>query len=286
MHWQPISISIGGNSESLSEHSSRCSSQLPSPVTERRFSNGIKLSNLKSSDDAAKKGRHVVIKTDCGDPSHISVVFNQSDTKTPLLQEFNARPSSLQLVKTDKPQKPVMRNRSKSIDCQKKKLHRLKEKLLHSSPELNENASDNESTPLVSEVSTPSKSGQSSEINSNSFPLSPVSQKSLSPEIKHRQTRSEQNLTDTTDVSPVLSFHDNYLSNVGGGSSGGNSLSPRVALTRTMSECTSISGMISSCSNVSLRSRNSQSSGHLSRQNALDSEENLADCYCDPSRGG
>jgi hypothetical protein len=31
MHWQPVSISVGGNSESLSEHSSRCSSQLPSP---------------------------------------------------------------------------------------------------------------------------------------------------------------------------------------------------------------------------------------------------------------
>lgn len=30
-HWQPISISIGGNSESLSDHSSRCSSQPPSP---------------------------------------------------------------------------------------------------------------------------------------------------------------------------------------------------------------------------------------------------------------
>lgn len=31
MHWQPVSISVGGNSESLSEHSSRSSSQLPSP---------------------------------------------------------------------------------------------------------------------------------------------------------------------------------------------------------------------------------------------------------------
>lgn len=250
------------------------------------------MKSTNQSDDN-KKGRHVVIKTDCGDPSHISVVFNQSETKTPLLQEFNItqRPNSLQ-IKSEKP-KPIMRTRSKSIDCQKKKsdknfekLHRLKEKLLHSSPELNE-ASDNESTPLVSEVSTPSKSGQSSEMksSSNSFPLSPISQKSLSPEIKHRQTRSEQNLTDTTDVSPVLSFHDNYLNTIGGSSSGGNSLSPnKIALIRTMSECTSISGMLSSCSNNSLR--NSQSSGHLSRQNALDSEENLADCYCDPSREG
>lgn len=31
MHWQPVSISIGGYSESLSEHSSRCNSQPPSP---------------------------------------------------------------------------------------------------------------------------------------------------------------------------------------------------------------------------------------------------------------
>lgn len=31
MHWQPVSISIAGYSESLSEHSSRCSSQPPSP---------------------------------------------------------------------------------------------------------------------------------------------------------------------------------------------------------------------------------------------------------------
>jgi hypothetical protein len=232
------------------------------------------------------------------------VIFNQDETtKTPLLQEFNItqRPNSLQLLKNESKQtRPLMRNRSKSIDGQKKKtnknfekLQRLKEKLLHSSPELNENASDNESTPLVSEVSTPSKSGQSSDIkssnsNSESFPLSPILQKNVSPEVKHRQTRSEQNLTDTTDVSPVLSFHDNiYLSNIGSGS-GGNSLSPKHApLTRTMSESTSISGIISSCSNVSLHSgKNSQSSGHLSRQNALDSEEDIADCYCDPSREG
>ncbi|XP_063923502.1 kinase D-interacting substrate of 220 kDa B isoform X3 [Zophobas morio] len=302
MHWQPISISVGGTSESLSEHSSRCSSQLPSPVAERRLSNGIKLSNLKPTnqiDDLSKKGRHVVIKTECGDSSHISVMYNASETKTPLLQEFNSqRPTTLHLLKNEKASKPLMRNRSKSIDSQKKKndknfekLQRLKEKLLHSSPELNENASDNESTPLVSEVSTPSKSGQSSELkssNSNSFPLSPTSQKSLSPEFKHRQTRSEQNLTDTTDVSPVLSFPESiYLSNIAP-SSGGNSLSPKApTLTRTVSECTSISGMISSCSNVSLpSSKNSHSSGQLSRQNALDFEEILADCYCDPSRGG
>lgn len=37
MHWQPISISIQGTSESLSEHSSRCSSQLPSPGCNSNF---------------------------------------------------------------------------------------------------------------------------------------------------------------------------------------------------------------------------------------------------------
>lgn len=31
MHWQPVSISISGYSESVSDHSSRCSSQPPSP---------------------------------------------------------------------------------------------------------------------------------------------------------------------------------------------------------------------------------------------------------------
>lgn len=40
MHWHPISISVQGTSESLSDHSSRCSSQPPSPGYKKiKFSN-------------------------------------------------------------------------------------------------------------------------------------------------------------------------------------------------------------------------------------------------------
>lgn len=198
-----------------------------------------------------------------------------------------------------------MTNRSKSIDQsgqkeekkEKKgfeKLLILKEKLLHSSPELNE-TSDNESTPLVSEVSTPSKSGQSSEVKSSSstsFPLSPISQKSLSPEKPiNKCTRSEQNLTDTTDVTPSAAFSDSNIfldpQYVGGGNSCIISPENYPERRRTMSEDTSASislylGAIEhSNSNYSIHSC-SQSSGHLSRQDALDSEENLTDIYCEP----
>ncbi|KAJ8917768.1 hypothetical protein NQ315_010674 [Exocentrus adspersus] len=317
MHWQPVTISIAGNSESLSEHSSRCNSQPPSPITERRLSSSTRLSNLKSGENP-NKGRHVVIRTDCSDSNqrvcisthNSSVMYeNQDSNRTPLLYEYKPtssqtkpRPNSLNLVKNEsKPLRPSMRNRSKSIDASQKeekkerksfeKLLILKEKLLHSSPELNE-TSDNESTPLVSEVSTPSKSGQSSEVkstSSKSFPLSPISQKSLSPDKPlTKYTRSEQNLTDTTDVSPTTAFSDSNIfvdPHYGGGNncviSPGNYRERR----RTMSEDTNASvslylGSIGQ-SNVSLHSC-SQSSGQLSRQNALDSEENLTDIYCEP----
>lgn len=237
---------------------------------------------------------------------------NQETNRTPLLYEYRhtasqtkSRPNSLNLMKSDgKPLKQSMRNRSKSIDTSQKeekkekkgfeKLLILKEKLLHSSPELNE-TSDNESTPLVSEVSTPSKSGQSSEVKSSgstSFPLSPVSQKSLSPEKPLTKfTRSEQNLTDTTDVSPSAAFSDSNIfvdpQYTGGGKSYIISPENYTERRRTMSEDTSASislylGSIEhSNSNYSVHSC-SQSSGHLSRQNALDSEENLTDIYCEP----
>nr|XP_023022551.1 kinase D-interacting substrate of 220 kDa-like [Leptinotarsa decemlineata] len=311
MHWQPVSIGVAGNSESLSDQSSRCSSQPPSPIVERKLSVGSKHSNLKSG-ESSSKGRHVVIKTDYSDThprisistTSSSVAYeNQLSNKTPLLSEYRhtasqtrTRPSSLNLVKSDsKPLKSSLRNRSKSIDNSQKlekkekkgfeKLHKLKEKLLHSSPDLNE-TSDNESTPLVSEMSTPSKSGQSSEIktpSSKSLPLSPASQKSLSPD-KHttKFTRSELNLTDTTEVSPTMLLSDSVFIE------DNNGTEHQGERQRTMSDdiSNSILGYASSIgrsnSNFSLHSC-SQSSGRLSRQNALDSEENLTDVYCDPS---
>ncbi|XP_018570623.1 kinase D-interacting substrate of 220 kDa B isoform X3 [Anoplophora glabripennis] len=321
MHWQPVSISIAGYSESLSDHSSRCSSQPPSPISERRPSNSSRHSSLKSGDHPSK-GRHVVIRTECSDTnprvsistSNSSVMYeNQESNRTPLLYEYKhtasqtkSRPNSLNLMKSEsKPMRQSMRNRSKSIDQsgqkeekkEKKgfeKLLILKEKLLHSSPELNE-TSDNESTPLVSEVSTPSKSGQSSEVKSSSstsFPLSPISQKSLSPEKPlNKCTRSEQNLTDTTDITPSAAFSDSNIfvdpQFVGGGNSCIISPENYPERRRTMSEDTSASislylGSVEhSNSNYSVHSC-SQSSGHLSRQNALDSEENLTDIYCEP----
>lgn len=236
---------------------------------------------------------------------------NQESNRTPLLYEYKhtasqtkSRPNSLNLIKSDgRPLKQSMRNRSKSIDTSQKeekkekkgfeKLLILKEKLLHSSPELNE-TSDNESTPLVSEVSTPSKSGQSLEVksSSSSFPLSPISQKSLSPEKPlTKYTRSEQNLTDTTDISPSAAFSDSNIfidpQYTGGGKSCIISPENYPERRRTMSEDTSASislylGSVEhSNSNYSIHSC-SQSSGHLSRQNALDSEENLTDIYCEP----
>lgn len=239
-----------------------------SPATDRR-----------SKSEDSNKGRHVVIKTN-GDPGHISVLYSpQGETsKTPLLQEYTTRPSTLLITETKMP------NRSKSIDNQKKtkeKLQRFKEKILHSSPELND-TSDNESTPLVSEVSSPSKSGQSSEIKSDeiaSISETPTSQTSLSPDIKLRFTRSELNLTDTEALTKHEMTHFNDI----GSPVDDSCLTPHLpaSLSRTMSESTSISGVLSSCSNTSI---SRHSSGQLPRQNAL--EENLADCYCDPSREG
>lgn len=232
------------------------------------------MSNLKSSYDENRKGKHVVIKTD------VEMGLISVEAK-PLLQHLSKnRPSTL-LLKNDS--KQITRNRSKSIDSQKKsgrscdKFHKLKEKfILHSSPDLNDVFSDNESTPLVSEKSTPSSksSGQNSvEHNTDSLPISPVFVRS--PGLKHdRQTRSEQNLTDTsTNITPLdRCFY------IGSTSDNGAKLLP---LSRTMSESTNL-GVASSFSSFSLLS--SKGSGHLFRQNALDSEENLADIYCDPCK--
>lgn len=156
------------------------------------------------------------------------------------------------------------------------KLHKLKEKLLHSSPELNETNSDNESTPLVSEFSScsPSEITKLSSSTSSSFPLSPLSQKSLSPVNKQELIRSEQNLTEITEISPTTSLQDALLFPVSSKDSGPNSIGSR---SRTISESKDTYCMLGG-SNVS----SSQSLSHLSRQDALDSGDFLTDVYCDP----
>lgn len=259
---------------------------------------------MKTS-ESSNKNRHVVINTDYqaskernGNSSQSEIITN----KTPLLQEYRhvasqtkQRPMSLNLMRTEKPLRPSLSKiRSKSIDNTQQKeekrdkksfesLHRFKEKLLRSDPELNE-TSDNESTPLVSEISTLSRSGhESSEMktsSSKSFPLSPMSQKSLSPEKVSKYTRSELNLTETTEISPTAT--EVILSNSGGA----NNLDSSPVRRRTLSDdnSTSLSIYLGSLepsnSNVSLHSCSSP--GHLSRQDALDSDDNFTDVYCDP----
>ncbi|CAH1185599.1 unnamed protein product [Phyllotreta striolata] len=288
MHWQPVSISIAGNSESLSlsDQSSRCSSQPPSPVPERKASAGSigKYSNLKSN-DSLNKSRHVVIKPAypeaiptpriCINPSGTSVLYETpATTKTPLLQEYKTtasqtkRPSSLNFNRSES-RHAKLRARSKSIESNQREektaerrnsdaILKLKEKLLHSSPDLNE-TSDNESTPLVSELSTPSKSGQSSEIKSPS---------PLTPEKPFKFTRSEQNVTDPAGASPI---------------NNGQGASKCGERRRTLSDDFSTSASLHlDCLDRSTSNYSLHSSGHLSRQNALDSEENLTDIYCHP----
>lgn len=137
-------------------------------VGERRGSISIKMSNLKNSNPSLESGdgsrrssKHVVIKTDPIRDSPRGSITSFSDLTRP-------RPSTLFLLKEGRSAKQL-RNRSKSIDASQKvpklntndvkttsldKLHKLKEKLLHSSPDLNDN-SDTESTPLVSETVSP-----------------------------------------------------------------------------------------------------------------------------------
>lgn len=241
-------------------------------------------------------------------------MYENKPTEHPSQSQSKPRPSSLGLAqKESKPHRLSLRSRSKSIDNSnnfkrdhikeknRDKFQRLREKLLQSSPDLNE-ASDNESTPLVSEVSSPSnKSGQSSEPKtSDSFPLSPTSQKSLTPDRELRKhTRSEQNLTETPDYSPFhppLSDSDNCggdKTNTHGPTYVEPLLEHGKARTRTLSDDSnsSLTGFLSNMhlnedvtnSNCSLHSY-SHSSGHLSRQDAMDSDEELTDVYCNPAR--
>lgn len=256
------------------------------------------MSNLKqptqSSDDNNKKIKHVVINTE---PSTSNKPHSSQEMKTSASQQkptIHARPDSLKLFKTDSKLPKLNRNRSKSIDYngQKRsknekstsfeKLHKLKEKLLHSSPELTEGISDTESTPLVSEVSSPSVSDymKSSSSASGSFPLSPVLQKSPTG-TKHRHTsqltpsshdpllypaESKQGGTTNVDVLPSNSF---------------------CSRSRTASESFSNYSLSPTFdhSNGSLSSKSSQSLSHLFRQDAIDDKENVEHAYshCDPT---
>lgn len=257
------------------------------------------MSNLKSSDDNNKKNKHVVIKTD-------DIQVASTSSSKPALEVKNAasqtrvRPSSLHLLKSEA--KVKTRNRSKSIDynTQKRlktekttnfdKLHKLKEKLLHSSPDLNDSVSDDEGTPLVSEISSPSPSdfAKTSSSASSSFPLSPLSQRSLTLDAKKFQVRSEQNLTEMTELSPMTSVYDPLLYPVSSKDSGPKKLdvSPTTLRPRSNTFCESVSNYslspVLSNSTFSLHSKNSQSFTHLSRQDAVESEEVLTDVYCDP----
>ncbi|ERL90464.1 hypothetical protein D910_07813 [Dendroctonus ponderosae] len=293
----------------------------PSPdcpqVQERRYSNGNK-TTIKYAQEIPNRGRHVVIKTD-SDAQRVSISSNnstvvyESSSKQPDCPQprmATQRPSSLSLgQKEPNPHRLALRNRSKSIDnsnhfrkdrsrerlSSRERLQRFKEKLLQSSPDLNETS--DESTPLVSEVSSPSnKSGQSSgsKTSSDRCQASPTNA-TLDRDIK-KHTRSEQNLTDSPDYSP---FHPSITdcdydrdSNTHGTT---HALSPDryQARSRTLSENSdsSLTAFLPdghtkddlTNSNYSLQSLSS-GSGHLSRQNALDSEENLTDVYCNPSR--
>lgn len=193
------------------------------------------------------------------------------------------RPSSLNLGQ--KPQRMLLRTRSKSIDNSSKrsysvkeksrdKLQRFREKLLQSSPDLNETS--DESTPLVSEVSSPSNKSSDNKTASGSerIPLTVI-------EYISENSKSEKNQTSEPDPdSPNKTNSPDYK--------------PSNLRTRTLSgdSDSSLTGFLQTieankeevkASNSSLQSL-SPGSGHLSRQDALDSEENLTDAYCNPGR--
>ncbi|XP_044755573.1 kinase D-interacting substrate of 220 kDa B isoform X5 [Coccinella septempunctata] len=303
-HWQPVSICIQGNSESLSE-SSRCSSQLPSPVLERRNSNTIQLGKLKNQnqlDDPFKKGKHVVINIDPQDSTkvnistaHNTVSYNIKEVKPLLQQEKKTtasqtrnrpRPNSLSIAGNESKSRSV-RNRSKSIDHTAKQknnemlpsldaLNKIKEKLLHSSPELHEGIgalSDNESTPLVSELSASPKSGHSSDVrssDSNGY-HSPISPHSLSPD--YMTSVKENSIIFSSDSTPTPNSSNANLSP----SNGDFGKKKKNVRSRRHSDSCSLSLSKSTGSNNSIQS--SSSSRQLSRQSAL--EESFEDIPCD-----
>lgn len=169
-------------------------------------------------------------------------------------------------------------------------MHRLKERFLQSNPDVKDNQTDDESTPLVSDISSPTtlspdeKSSHS--LSSSDPPFSPSVKKpkklDKQKQINLRQRRfSEQNMINVKDI----------VSNLGQtqqNDSDSPSIDIPLSSPRTISESTdgsvSLNNKLLSASNISLHSKGSQSSGHLSRQDALESDENLTDVYCDPGK--
>lgn len=272
---------------------------------ERRRSSSIKLSNLRSIDpDNGPKKKHVVIKTD--DMSNESIVETKFTNKLPLLYDhknvssqttLTKRPVSLYLKHDVKGNKYSTRIRSHSIDHTDyntrdkrkypslEKLHKLREKFLQS--EVVENPTDDESTPLVSELSSPitiSPDEHSSRSLSSSDPLSPCINKSKikildrPTNLNLNQRKYKENLANKESTSSQIDL---------------DTFSPN-SRPRTYSESTDSSLSFSSnikllsASNVSLHSsKGSQSSNNnqLSRQDAVDSlDEHLTDVYCVPTR--
>lgn len=230
------------------------------------------LSSNLDNNEGSRKQKHVIIKTESLDNSKLKTLVYydaKPTTKTALLQEYKTagnqmRPATLHL-KGDRTSKS--RLRSKSIDNPQRKIARqvsatltdkLKEKFLHSSPDLNDNASDNESTPLVS----------SSTKTSNSLPLSPLSVASITPD--------KENCSLYTDEA-----HKNVsLSNLSGPESISDLLSPDIKpRLRSMSDCGDGIGLLSDSkgigeSNASIYSQGSHGGLQLLRQDAVETEEN------------
>ncbi|KAK4875156.1 hypothetical protein RN001_011578 [Aquatica leii] len=270
LHWQPISLSVHGNTESLSDHSSHGSSQPSSPVSERQRKYG-----RADSIEIQRRGtKHVVIKTE----------------NSTSLENKKPKPTSLYLLREAK-SKPPYRNRSKSIEIDARRaiqskttLHKIKEKLLQSNPDLNDET-DTESTPLVSQVATPLTSPG---YTSSSTPDSaPPSESNIQVAIRYC-SQFKKNLSGLYEFSPTKegAVSDSSL----------NDNDPRTSWyteslgrSRTMSECADSLAAYTfepgarslTISNISLF-KSSQSLNGLHRQDALDSEENIADVYCDP----
>ncbi|KAF5290012.1 hypothetical protein FQR65_LT11678 [Abscondita terminalis] len=275
LHWQPIGLSVHGNTESLSDHSSHGNSQPSSPVSERQRRYG----RADSIEIQRRGSRHVVIRAD-----HSLDLANYESKKT--------KPNSLHLIRDGK-SKPLYRSRSKSIDVDgrrsiqsKSTLDKIKEKLLHSNPDLNDET-DTESTPLVSQLTSPFTSpGYTSSSTPESAPHSEsrvqITNKYCVPFIKNASGSYEFNLVNegTRTISDT-SIDENFPRTSWYNESQGRS--------RTMSECAdSSAGYVFepgsrslTISNVSLF-KSSQSLNALHRQDALDSEENIPDIYCDP----
>ncbi|KAF5273996.1 hypothetical protein FQA39_LY01111 [Lamprigera yunnana] len=279
LHWQPISISVHGNTESLSDHSSHGNSQPSSPVSERHRKYG----RSESIEIQRRGSKHVVIKTD-----------TPIDLK--MIQSKKAKPTSLHLLKENKP-KQSYRCRSKSIDVDARRANhskasiiKLREKLLASNPDLNDET-DTESTPLVSQIETPLTSPSLRETSSStpdSAPLSSHSESHLQLAIKYCN-QFKQNLVGLYEVSPTnsaetgsgMSLNDNELNS--------SWCKEVLGRSRTMSECADSLAAYTfghgarsqTTSNISLF-KSSQSLNSLHRQDALESEENIADVYCDP----